>query len=150
MSLDSLNASIAKAHVLNTTDPPQPTPASSFRANIIISQQHSSSSAPIPPYAEDDWKTIYINQNNYTVLGPCRRCHMVCIDQSTAEKRQEPFVTLAKTRKGQGGRVFFGVHLCLCGGKTGREKKKGVGGGDDDGGGGSGRSYLKIGDVVGV
>jgi molybdenum cofactor sulfurtransferase len=39
---------------------------------------------------------------------------MLCIDQRTAEKRQEPFVTLAKTRRSE-GKVWFGVHLALSG-----------------------------------
>ncbi len=41
---------------------------------------------------------------------------MVCVDQDTAEKNEEPFVTLAKTRR-SGGRVWFGVHCALRGGK---------------------------------
>lgn len=36
---------------------------------------------------------------------------MVCVDQMTAEKNEEPFVTLAKTRRFQ-GKVLFGVHTC--------------------------------------
>jgi molybdenum cofactor sulfurtransferase len=34
---------------------------------------------------------------------------MVCIDQQTAERNQEPFVTLSKTRRFD-GRVYFGEH----------------------------------------
>jgi len=34
---------------------------------------------------------------------------MVCIDQDTAEKDEEPFVTLAKTRR-IGGKILFGRH----------------------------------------
>lgn len=34
---------------------------------------------------------------------------MVCVDQDTAEKNEEPYVTLAKTRR-VGGRVLFGQH----------------------------------------
>lgn len=34
---------------------------------------------------------------------------MVCIDQETADKNEEPFVTLSKTRKID-GRVLFGMH----------------------------------------
>ena len=43
------------------------------------------------------------------LLGPCRRCHMVCIDQQTAVKNEEPFITLSKTRRID-GRVLFGQH----------------------------------------
>jgi molybdenum cofactor sulfurtransferase len=45
------------------------------------------------------------------MLGPCRRCQMVCVDQHTAEKNQEPFVTLSKTRRSD-GRIYFGEHTC--------------------------------------
>jgi molybdenum cofactor sulfurtransferase len=38
---------------------------------------------------------------------------MVCVDQTNAEKNEEPFVTLAKTRR-FGGRVLFGVHTALA------------------------------------
>lgn len=34
---------------------------------------------------------------------------MICVDQDTAEKNEEPYVTLAKTRR-IGGRVLFGQH----------------------------------------
>ena len=37
---------------------------------------------------------------------------MICIDQETAEKNAEPFLTLAKTRK-MDEKVWFGVHMCL-------------------------------------
>jgi molybdenum cofactor sulfurtransferase len=35
---------------------------------------------------------------------------MVCINQDTAEKSEEPFVTLSKTRRFD-GKVFFGTHM---------------------------------------
>ena len=60
-----------------------------------------------------------VKKTSLQILAPCRRCQMVCIDQDTAEKSQEPFSTLAKTRRldvkeqsGQKG-VFFGVHCAL-------------------------------------
>ena len=37
---------------------------------------------------------------------------MVCVDQLTAEKREEPLSTLTKTRR-VGGKVIFGRHLGL-------------------------------------
>ena len=37
---------------------------------------------------------------------------MICVDQDTAEKNEEPFVSLAQTRRFD-GKVFFGVHMCL-------------------------------------
>lgn len=82
--------------------------ASAFRANIIVDS--SSSSAAQQPYAEDSWSSVRIGRQKYQMLGSCRRCHMVCIDQETAERGQEPFVTLSKTRRFD-GKVFFGVHM---------------------------------------
>jgi molybdenum cofactor sulfurtransferase len=45
------------------------------------------------------------------MLGSCRRCHMICVDQDTAEKDKEPFITLAKTRRFE-SKIFFGSHMC--------------------------------------
>jgi len=36
---------------------------------------------------------------------------MICVDQDTAEKNEEPFVTLAKTRRFE-SKIFFGSHMC--------------------------------------
>ena len=47
-----------------------------------------------------------------SLRAPCRRCQMVCVDQTTGERRQEPFSTLAKIRRWGGG-VWFGVHAAL-------------------------------------
>lgn len=37
---------------------------------------------------------------------------MVCVDQDKGERGEEPFVTLARTRRVE-GKVPFGVHVCL-------------------------------------
>ncbi|KAF8477551.1 pyridoxal phosphate-dependent transferase [Kalaharituber pfeilii] len=76
-----------------------------FRANIVISEIGPNKS----PYAEDTWKHLQIGREYLELLGPCRRCQMVCIDQQTAVKHEEPYVTLSKTRK-IGGRILFGQH----------------------------------------
>ena len=94
-----------------------------FRANIILQpktsldERDSVSPADQQPYAEDAWSSIRILRQTGTdsfldVLGPCRRCQMVCIDPTTAERRSEPFSTLAKTRR-RDGKVWFGVHCAL-------------------------------------
>ncbi|KAL9044715.1 MAG: hypothetical protein Q9214_002164, partial [Letrouitia sp. 1 TL-2023] len=92
--------------------------ASVFRANVVLAQESAAEQA----YAEDDWTGLCIVHGpgreeerlvEMDVLGPCRRCQMVCVDQTTGEKDEEPFVTLAKTRKRVGGKVFFGVHTAL-------------------------------------
>ncbi|KAI0396680.1 MOSC N-terminal beta barrel domain-containing protein [Xylariaceae sp. FL0594] len=85
-----------------------PVPAEAFRANIVIS---APSNHPVPPYAEDYWDRLRIGAQEFKMLGACRRCHMVCIDQDTAVKSEEPFVTLARTRRFD-GKVFFGTHMC--------------------------------------
>ena len=63
------------------------------------------------PYSEDHWNTIAIGQQSFQMLGSCRRCHMICIDQESGEKNEEPFVTLTKTRRFD-SKIFFGSHMC--------------------------------------
>ena len=111
-----------------------------FRANIIIAQDPSSPPGVEQPYIEDSWRYVATRSRDpasgdgagttvLEVLGACRRCQMVCVDQQTGERDEEPFVTLAKTRRVD-GQVVFGVHMGLKGGS----------------GGGSGR--IKVGDRV--
>ncbi|OZJ05466.1 hypothetical protein BZG36_01662 [Bifiguratus adelaidae] len=76
----------------------------SFRGNIVIGGQ------ALTAFEEDQWKRISIGSQQFELLGPCRRCHMVCINQETAEKTKEPFVTLALYRRIQ-GQVLFGQHM---------------------------------------
>ena len=106
--------------------------ASVFRANIVLAEDSASSPGCERPYAEDGWQCLHIGDDvTLDVLGGCRRCQMVCIDQNTAEKNEEPFVTLAKTRRMQ-GKVFFGVHTGLA----------------DDGRGKGWGNKIKVGDRV--
>ena len=122
-SLNALNAAI-KARGGTAV------PASTFRANIVISPSLPSSSSQTA-YTEDTWTSLSISPYKhhshnsqetsstaaFKVLGKCRRCHMLCVDQQTAQTRQEPFVTLAKTRR-EDGKVWFGIHLSLSKGET--------------------------------
>jgi molybdenum cofactor sulfurtransferase len=82
-----------------------------FRANIVVAEKPDYPPGLEDPYAEDDWRYLRIGQQYFEMLGACRRCQMVCIDQQTAERNQEPFVTLSKTRRFD-GRVYFGEHTC--------------------------------------
>lgn len=100
-SLDSLNDEISRTGG-------KPASASVFRANIVLAP--SNPRAQIP-YAEDHWETVKIGLQQFQMLGSCRRCHMICVDQETAEKNEEPFVTLAKTRRFE-SKIFFGSHMC--------------------------------------
>ena len=82
-----------------------------FRANIVVAENPDCPPGAEQPYAEDEWRYLRIGQQYFELLGPCRRCQMVCIDQNTAERNQEPFVTLSKTRRVD-GKVYFGEHSC--------------------------------------
>lgn len=82
-----------------------------FRANIVVAQHPDSAPGTEQPYVEDYWRVLQIGEQFYEMLGSCRRCQMVCVDQETAEKDREPFATLAKTRRFD-GRVWFGQHTC--------------------------------------
>ena len=85
--------------------------ASVFRANIIVAEKTSPGSEH--PYMEDEWQSLQIGESvRFDVLGPCRRCQMITVDQHNGERNEEPFVTLAKTRRKE-GKVFFGVHTAL-------------------------------------
>jgi molybdenum cofactor sulfurtransferase len=112
-----------------------------FRANIVVAEERPGIEQP---YIEDFWKTVTIHDSTgaygvgtfFDILGPCRRCQMVCVDQGTGERNEEPFGTLAKTRRKE-GKVFFGMHAGLVG-TSGRvrvgDKVKGREGSEERGG----------------
>jgi molybdenum cofactor sulfurtransferase len=89
-------------------------PADSFRGNIVVAEE-AAAGVLESPYVEETWRSLQIGGEGHAfdVMGPCQRCQMVCVDQKSAQKRQEPFTTLAKTRR-RDGKVWFGVHLCLA------------------------------------
>ncbi|GKU00620.1 molybdenum cofactor sulfurase [Fusarium langsethiae] len=80
----------------------------SFRANIVLGRAHGLQA--LPAFSEDSWDSVHIGLQSFKLMGACRRCQMVCIDQDTGEKKEEPFVTLAKTRRFD-GKIYFGVHM---------------------------------------
>lgn len=121
-SLDALNSEI-----LDRNHNAKPAHHSVFRANIVLAADQSAVESP-EPYIEDTWQYLHIVPNQeqgcersqetvLEMLGSCRRCQMVCVDQTTAEKNEEPFVTLARTRR-MGGKVWFGVHGGLVAGEA--------------------------------
>ncbi len=127
-SVHSLNLSVR-----SNNSNAQPVPADSFRGNIVIAQEPSHTEAP---YAEDHWTSLQIgddSDNQFRVIGPCHRCQMICVDQQSAKRRQEPFSTLAKTRR-KYGKVWFGMHLSPVMGKENRRVE--------------GKRFVKVGDVV--
>ncbi|KAJ6445804.1 molybdenum cofactor sulfurase [Purpureocillium lavendulum] len=83
-------------------------PDATFRPNVVV--ENLPGQPGEPAYAEDSWSGVRIGDQDFKFLGACRRCHMVCVDQATAERREEPFSTLAKTRRFD-GKVYFGAHM---------------------------------------
>jgi molybdenum cofactor sulfurtransferase len=106
--------------------------AEAFRANIVVAENRLGHEQP---YDEDGWRMMRIGGELFELLGPCRRCQMVCIDQDTAEQSQEPLLTLAKTRRFD-GKIFFGQHACHAGG------------GGHGRGRGARQATIKVGDAV--
>ncbi|KAF9974492.1 hypothetical protein BGZ73_002088 [Actinomortierella ambigua] len=76
----------------------------SFRANFVTRGQQVG-------FEEDRWSRIQIGRQVFDILGPCRRCHMVTIDQKRATKNNDVFLALSKHRKGANGQIFFGMHM---------------------------------------
>lgn len=113
-SVDHLNA-IIKTQAKNQEVDVSP---DVFRANIVVAER--SEEKQHHPYEEDSWTKICIlGQGDkrtdvvLDVLGSCRRCQMICIDQSTAQKSDEPLASLTKTRKSERNGVYFGRHVGL-------------------------------------
>lgn len=109
-----------------TTTKQKAVPADVFRANILIAEHPShNSNTPENPYIEDKWKSFTVvsqsqhqqnqhqqKETRFNVLASCQRCQMVCVDQTTGVRGDEPYSTLVKTRKvGRG--VFFGRHVSV-------------------------------------
>lgn len=80
----------------------------SFRANVVVDNPPDENGQPA--FSEDSWSAIRIGSQKFKLLGACRRCQMVCVNQETGEKKQEPFSTMAKTRRFD-GKVYFGAHM---------------------------------------
>ncbi|KAL0475722.1 molybdenum cofactor sulfurase [Neurospora intermedia] len=179
-SVDALNQSIAALNPLATAAATGPISEAVFRANLVLSPSPSSPSAsttskPNPnlsPYEEDTWSSLTIFNSpssssspsssgyhqtkiKFQMLGSCRRCHMVCIDQATGLKTAggEPFVTLSKTRRFE-GKVFFGVHMGLQEEEGDEDEnaesieREGTGPGTERMGGNERVVKIRVGDVV--
>lgn len=101
-SVDALNEEIVRRGGEGVPD-------DSYRANIVI-ESDSLKGADHAAYPEDTWNRIRIGHDDFQLLGACRRCQMVCVDQATGNIRREPFSTLAKTRRFD-GKVYFGAHM---------------------------------------
>ena len=70
-----------------------------FRPNLVVSGCDA--------FEEDRWKVFRIGPVTFRSTGPCVRCALVTVDQTTAETSKEPLKTLARYRK-MGNEVWFG------------------------------------------
>ncbi|PGH04643.1 hypothetical protein AJ79_07040 [Helicocarpus griseus UAMH5409] len=156
-SVNRLNETIKSFGRSTSTKGIKAVAADVFRANIIVAEnlapahnstrntnsQTSPSLLPAEkPYIEDTWAGFRIAGHRFDVLGSCQRCQMVCVDQFTAVRSEEPFSTLAKTRKVD-GKVMFGRHVCLS-----ADAADGGEGMDDDMVEKRGKVMIKAGDVL--
>jgi molybdenum cofactor sulfurtransferase len=104
-----------------------------FRANVVIAENQPMAERP---YIEDTWRALSIGPGSlsgyrsehehlrFDVLGSCERCQMVCVDQYTGIRGDEPYATLAKTRK-IGRKILFGRHISPV--RDGDEEKEWLG-----------------------
>jgi molybdenum cofactor sulfurtransferase len=104
------SASVASLNAEICAKGSRPVSASAFRANVVLGTDPSGGGGQNPAYAEDGWTRLRIGQQAFDLMGRCRRCQMVCVDQLTGEKSEEPYITLAKTRRFT-GKVYFGAHM---------------------------------------
>ncbi|XP_069687555.1 molybdenum cofactor sulfurase 2 [Periplaneta americana] len=73
-----------------------------FRSNLVVQSSQ--------PFEENSWSQLQIGDARFHCEGPCTRCQMVCIDQTTGKKTREPLRTLAAMLH---GKMKFGVYLSL-------------------------------------
>lgn len=76
-----------------------------FRPNMTVSGTEA--------HAEDGWREIELGTVRFDVGKPCERCVLTTVDPVTAAKhpRSEPLRTLAGYRRGEGGKVYFGMNM---------------------------------------
>ena len=83
-----------------------------FRGNLVIAGPKT--------FDEDDWKnlTFLSDDGSFTLKmdGPCRRCTMISIDQTSGESVQEPFRTLSKWNRNFNFGVLASISNCNGGG----------------------------------
>ncbi|KAA8648949.1 hypothetical protein EYZ11_005368 [Aspergillus tanneri] len=98
----------------STASPNKTVAADVFRANIVVAESLPQLANAERPYLEDRWESFIVGSDHvrFDVLGSCQRCQMVCIDQYSGIRRDEPFSTLAKTRKFD-NKIYFGRHASL-------------------------------------
>jgi len=92
-SLTDLNSRLEKPLAMNR-----------FRPNIVV--------GGCEPYAEDDWQRLQIGELIFHGVKRCPRCAITTVDQEQGQAAgKEPLRTLARYRRGDNGKVFFGQNL---------------------------------------
>ncbi|XP_054266776.1 molybdenum cofactor sulfurase 2 isoform X2 [Macrosteles quadrilineatus] len=72
-----------------------------FRSNFVVQ-------GDLAPFEEQKWTEVVIGSIPFKVDGPCGRCQMICIDQTSGQKTKEPLTTLAANCNGS---MKFGIYL---------------------------------------
>ncbi|OJJ40892.1 hypothetical protein ASPWEDRAFT_124227 [Aspergillus wentii DTO 134E9] len=112
-SVNRLNEAI-KANSKSGQGASKAVAADVFRGNIVVAENVSHLIISEQPYVEDEWTSLSVGPGRlqFDIMGSCQRCQMVCINQYSGVRRDEPLSTLAKTRK-IGGKILFGRHTAL-------------------------------------
>jgi uncharacterized protein YcbX len=79
-----------------------PLPMNRFRTNFVFTGGNS--------FDEDNWNKFKIGNVIFKSVKPCARCVITTTNQETAERLQEPLLTLSKYRKID-NKVMFGMNL---------------------------------------
>lgn len=100
-SLNELNSRLEKKGDL-------PIPMNRFRANVIVSGGSA--------FSEDQISEFQCSDLILKNIKPCSRCPIITVDQKIGIKTgSEPLQTLSQYRRGDKGKVFFGVNLIHSG-----------------------------------
>lgn len=83
----------------------EPVPMNRFRPNLVVAGGDA--------YAEDNWTRLTIGEATFAAAGPCARCAVTTVDQTTGRPgAPEPLRTLAAYRQvGKG--IIFGMNLAV-------------------------------------
>ena len=93
---------IGQASLANLNDRlDHPVSMNRFRPNLVFSGGK--------PFAEDNWKTVIIGEQSFTITHQCVRCNVPNINQETAAVEKEPNKTLATFRR-FANKIYFGVN----------------------------------------
>ncbi|KAL1998622.1 hypothetical protein VTN02DRAFT_5875 [Thermoascus thermophilus] len=161
IAADVFRANIVVAENLSPPSRTSSSTSSSSFFSSLFSPVHSRNkhAGVEQPFIEDKWTSLRICSSHsqpaaqgpskgrdkgllFDVLGSCQRCQMVCVDQFTGTRNEEPFTTLAKTRKID-GKVLFGRHICLSSSSSSEMM-----GTAEDGEDGGQRRTVMVGDAV--